>query len=217
MGDQVERRCQVRVQRPQPPRALALGGHVDGLDRVLAAAARPESVGLRLEPRLPLGLQRVHDPCLVHAVEDHRNPERALLAARLGDVHPPDRHRLERLGVLLHPVDQLHLGLRGQHDLAVHACRQTTGVALRHPPHAHQRVRARAEHQLLQPADPLKVPRLRCREDPLPQPPYVRLRAPPVNLAPTLSVVLWSTHHNFGVQLVLRFRDLGHLLLHRLT
>ena len=27
-----------------------------------------------------------------------------------------------------------------------------------------------------QPADPWKVPRLRCREDPLPQPPYVRLR-----------------------------------------
>ena len=104
--------------------------------------------------------------------------------------------RLERLGVLLHPVDQLHLGLRGQHDLAVHACRQTTGVALRHPPHADQRVRARAEHQLLQPADPWKVPRLRCREDPLPQPPYVRLRTPPVNLAPALSVVLWSTHHH---------------------
>ena len=92
---------------------------------------------------------------------------------------------LERLGVVLHPVDQLHLGLRGQHDLAVHACRQTTGVALRHPPHAHQRVRARAEHQLLQPADPWKVPRLRRREDPLPQPPYVRLRTPPVNLAPS--------------------------------
>ncbi len=65
---------------------------------------------------------------------------------------------LERLGVLLHPVDQLHLGLRGQHDLAVHACRQTTGVALRHPPHADQRVRARAEHQLLQPADPCEGP-----------------------------------------------------------
>ena len=32
-------------------------------------------------------------------------------------------------------------------------------------------------------------------------------------------VVLWSTHHDLrrGVQLVLRFRDLGHLSLHRLT
>ena len=109
MGDQVERRCQIRVQRPHPPCALALGGHVDGLDRVLAATARPEPVGPRLEPGLPLGLQRAHDPCLVHAVENHRDPERALLAARLGDEHSPDRHRLERLGVLLHPVDQLLL------------------------------------------------------------------------------------------------------------
>ena len=76
---------------------------------------------------------------------------------------------------VLHPVGQLHLGLRGEHHLAVHARRQTTGVALRHPPHAHQRVRARTEHQLLQTADPWKVPRLRRREDPLPQPPYARL------------------------------------------
>jgi site-specific DNA recombinase len=73
VGDQVERRCQIRVQRPQPPRALALGGLVDGLDRVLTAAARPEPVGLRLEPRLPLGLQRGHDPRLMHAVENHRD------------------------------------------------------------------------------------------------------------------------------------------------
>ena len=57
-------------------------------------------------------------------------------------------------------------------------------VALGHPPHAHQRVGARPEHQLLQTADPRKVPRLRRREDPLPQPPYVRLRRTPVNLAP---------------------------------
>ena len=98
----------------------------------------------------------------------------------------------------LHPVDQLYLGLRGQHDLAVHACGQTTGVALGHPPHAHQRVRARPEHQLLQPADPCKVPRLRCREDPLPQPPYVPLGPPPVDLAPVERRVLWSTHHDHG-------------------
>ena len=84
--------------------------------------------------------------------------------------------------VVLHPVGQLHLGLRGEHHLAVHARRQTTGVALRHPPHAQQRVRARAEHQLLQVADLLEVPRLRRREDPLPQPPYVGLDRAPVDL-----------------------------------
>ena len=44
---------------------------MDGLDRVLAAAAGPESVGPRLKPRLPLGLQRVHDAGLVDPVDDH--------------------------------------------------------------------------------------------------------------------------------------------------
>jgi hypothetical protein len=40
------------------------------------------------------------------------------------------------------------VGLRGEHHLAVHARRQATGVALGHPPHAHQRVGARAQHEL---------------------------------------------------------------------
>ena len=75
----------------------------------------------------------------------------------------------------------LHLGLRGQHHLAVHARRHAAGIALRHPPHAQQRVGARAEHQLLQTADPLEVPRLRRREDPLPQPPYALLAGTPIN------------------------------------
>jgi site-specific DNA recombinase len=74
VGDQVERRCQVRVQRPQPLRALALGGLVDSLDRVLATTARPKPKGPRLEPRLPLGLQRVDDPSLVAPIDDHGNP-----------------------------------------------------------------------------------------------------------------------------------------------
>lgn len=74
MGDQVERRCQVGVQCPQSLRALALGDCIDGLERVLAAAAGPESIGLRLKPRLPLGLQRVEDPCLVAPIDDHGNP-----------------------------------------------------------------------------------------------------------------------------------------------
>ena len=40
----------------------ALQRAVDGLDRVVTAAAGPEPVRPRLEPRLPLGLQRVARP-----------------------------------------------------------------------------------------------------------------------------------------------------------
>ena len=75
----------------------------------------------------------------------------------------------------MHPLGQLHLCLGAEHHLAVHARRQAASIALRHPPHAHQRVRARPEHQLLQVADPWKVPRPRRRKDPLAQPPYPRL------------------------------------------
>ena len=69
------------------------------------------------------------------------------------------------------------------------------GVALGHPPHAHQRVGARAQHQLLQVADPFEVPRLRRREDPLAQPPYARLDRTPINSVPVKARVLWSVHH----------------------
>ena len=58
-----------RTPPPGPRRAptaawalLPLQRRVDRLDRVVAAAARPEPVGPRLEPRLPLGLQRVDAP-----------------------------------------------------------------------------------------------------------------------------------------------------------
>ena len=59
MVDPVERRRQVRVEYPPPGRVGALADLVDGLDRVMAATAGPEPVGPRLEPGLPLGLQRV--------------------------------------------------------------------------------------------------------------------------------------------------------------
>ena len=48
---------------------LPLHDLVDGLDRVVAAAARPKPVGPRLEPGLPLGLQRVDGP----APAEHRS------------------------------------------------------------------------------------------------------------------------------------------------
>src|SRR6478672_9078287 len=89
----------------------------------MAAAARPKPVGLRLEPGLPLGLQRTDDTCLVAFIEDHRNTERTALgaAAPLGDVHASDGKGLERLGAVLDPFDQSGSGLRGEHHLAVHA------------------------------------------------------------------------------------------------
>jgi hypothetical protein len=100
VGGLVERRCQICVWRPLPLRALALDDPVDRFDRVVAAAARPEAVGLRLEPRLALGLQRTDDPCLMAPIGDHGNSGRAALgaAAPLWDVHAPDRQGLERLG-----------------------------------------------------------------------------------------------------------------------
>jgi site-specific DNA recombinase len=143
VGDSVKRPGQISVQNPPSFRAVAFRDMADRLDRVVAATAGPKPVGLRLKPGLPLRLQRIHDPGLMDPIENHGNPERTpLRGAWLGDVHPPDRQGLERLGVLLHPVSQSCFGLRGEHNLVVHACRQTTGVALGHPPHAHQRVGA---------------------------------------------------------------------------
>jgi hypothetical protein len=70
----------------------------------------------------------------------------------------------------------------------------------------------------------LEVSCLRCREDPLPQTPYVVLHSAPVDRRPVADLVLRSVHHNVrargrlrrlrhicrhGVQLVLRFRCLS--------
>jgi hypothetical protein len=197
VSDPVECPCQICVQHPASLRVPAAHDVEDGLDRVMAATARPKPIGPRFEPRLPLGLQRIHDPCLMAAVENHGNPQRSLLlGARLRDVHPSDRLGGERLGRMLHSVDKLSLALSGEHHLAVDTSRQTTGVALGHAPHAHERVGVRSEHQLLQPADPWEVPRLARREDPLTQPPYVPLDCAPVDLAPVEKLAFWSIHRD---------------------
>jgi site-specific DNA recombinase len=103
VGDSVKRPGQVGVQNPEAFRALALDDLIDGLDRVVAATARSKPIGLGLKPCFPLGFQRIDDPGLMSPVENHGDPERAPLAARLGDIHPPDRHGLERFGVVLDP------------------------------------------------------------------------------------------------------------------
>ena len=82
----------------------ALQRPVDRLDRVVTATSGPEPVRSRLEPGLPLRLQRVGDPGLLHPVDDHRNAERTLLPVRLRDVHPLDRSGLpgRRVPVQIH-------------------------------------------------------------------------------------------------------------------
>jgi hypothetical protein len=102
VSDPVKRPGQIGVENPPSPSALALGDLEDGLDSVMAATARPESVGPRFEPCFSLGLHRVHDPSLMDPVEDHRNPERSLFAARLGDIHPSHGQGLERVRAVMH-------------------------------------------------------------------------------------------------------------------
>ena len=226
--DPVECRCQVRVEHPHPARARAVAALAcleDGLDRVMAATAGPEAIRPRLEPCLPLGFRRTGHARLLRAVRDHRDTEGPLLPAGLRDIHPPDRTGRPRFGLVLQPPGQVSPVLRGQHYLPVDTRRRAASINLRHPPHADQRVRPGPEHQLLQVADPLEVPRLRRREDPLPQPPYVLLRQEPAHALPAARPVLRSVHHRgtgrrslrhasrprrSGVQLALRFQRRCH-------
>ena len=181
MTEPVECRLQVRVQYPQPAGILAGCRGVDGHDRVMAAPARPEPVGSRLEPGLPLGFQRVHRQGLKRPVGDHGNPEPAAAPVALGHIHPPDGTGPPRGRAALEPGGQVGLLPAREHDAPVDPGRLAASVDLRHPPHAHQSVAAGPEHQLLQTADLLQVPGLRCREDPPPQPPYVLLGLAPVH------------------------------------
>ncbi len=197
MIETVERCRQVCVEHPPSLRAFTVGDVVDGLDRVMAATAGPKPVGPRLKPRLPLGLQCVDDARLMHAINDHGDTERAELRAALllRDVHPLDRVGQKRFAVTVYPFGQSHLGLRGQRDLTVDARGLAAGITLAHPPHAKKRVSARAEHQLLQVADPFQVPRPRRREDPLTQPPYALLTGTPINSVPAKARALRSVRH----------------------
>ena len=83
-------------------------------------------------------------------VRDDGNAERALTPVGLRYEHPLDGPGLPRSGTVLHPVGQLGLDWGKQRGLAVDAGRLAARVDLRHPPHAHQSVRAGAEHELLQ-------------------------------------------------------------------
>ena len=76
------------------------------------------------------------------------------------------------------------------------ARRQAASIALRDPPHAQQCVGAGTEQQLLQVADPFEVACLRCREDPLPQPPYAIFHGTPVDRVPIQDLALRSVHRH---------------------
>ena len=90
-------------------------------------------------------------------------------------------------------------GLGSQRDLPVDPGGLAPSIALRHLPHADQRVGPAPQHQLLQVPDPGPVLLLRRLEDPLPQPPYLLLLLPPDDLVPAGCVswgpVLRSVHH----------------------
>src|SRR6185437_10565385 len=92
VADLVERGRQISIKNPHPLR-LPVQGAIQGLYRVVAAAARPEPIRSRLKPGLPLRLQRITYPCLMAPVRDYRNSERAHLGLITGlrYMHPPDR------------------------------------------------------------------------------------------------------------------------------
>ena len=168
MIDSVECRRQIGVE--YPPAVRVAPGHraEDRLDRVMAATARPKAVGLRFEPRLPLRLQRTEDEGLQGPVRDDGNAERALTPVGLRYEHPLDGLGFPRLGPVLHPVGQLGLLGGKQRGLAVDPGRLAARVDLRDPPHAHQGVRAGAEHELLQIPGLARSPacvavKMRCR------------------------------------------------------
>ena len=172
----------------------------------MAATARPQPIRPRFEPGLPLGFQRARRQGLQRPVGDHGNPQAAPFPARFRDEHPLDRPGPPRGRAALQPGRHVGFLPACQHDPPVDPGRLAASVDLRHPPHAHQSGRTGPEHQLLQITDPSQVPRLRRREDPLPQTPYVILGLAPIHGIPARRNVLRSVHHHRGIQLAHRFR-----------
>ena len=93
--------------------------------------------------------------------------------------------------------------------------RLAASVHLGHTSHAQQSIGPRPKHQLLQTTGPLQVPCLRCREDTLPQTPYVVLDPLPVHLVPVENIVLRSVHHHSKAVLVPNLSFGSNLVGHR--
>src|SRR5260370_24837871 len=107
----------------------------DGLDGVVGATAGTKPIGSRLEPGLPLGLQRADYLRLAHAVDHHGNAERALLSVRLRDVHTLDGLHRDAASGMAHSVSQRGFSAGAYHHLALNACRLATTVKFCPPPH----------------------------------------------------------------------------------
>jgi hypothetical protein len=167
MVDFIERGLQVCVKHPVPFRAFRRDGLVDHLDRVMASAARPETVLLLVQPGLPFGFQRTAHPLLLGTVGDNGNSERALFSAFLGYVHPPHRERPAGSALAVQSHRQGRPVLGGQGDLPVDSGGAAAGISLRDPAYADQRVSPAAQQQFLQVANLFAVAFLLRLEDPL--------------------------------------------------
>src|SRR6516164_5791822 len=109
----------------------------------------------------------------------------------------------------VHVHRHLGPGLAGQRDLPADSRGPAARVALRHLPHADQRVTPAPQRELLQVPGQWPVTLLHRLEDPAPQPPYLLLMAPPVHTLPGVTIkhrgqALRSVHR--GVQLALWLR-----------
>lgn len=113
----VERSLQVRVGDPLSFRVFALDVSMDGLDRVLASPARPESVTFGFAPGLALGLECVTYPSVLGAIGNHGDTEWPLPPVRFRDEHPPHRPRPTWWPMQLD--HQPFPGIRGRNDLPV--------------------------------------------------------------------------------------------------
>ena len=139
MGDLVETCRDVALDDP----LIRAGRQVPGLgNRVMSPPPGAEAVTTRQEIRLQDRLQHQSQRRLDHPVGDGRDPQAALLAARLGDHPLPHRHRAEAavLQTRPQPVKELlnpHHRLHVVGTLAVHAS-GLGALVVPHPIPGHQ-------------------------------------------------------------------------------
>src|SRR5258708_7863837 len=134
----------------------------------MGTSPRSKSITAALEARLPLRLKGVLDPCLEAAVNHRRDAERAEFAGGFRDVHPPGRLGLPRL-VVHHIIARLAGGGGVLPPCLPHPRGALALVPLRPPPNTDERVGVGAQHEPLERANRVRVARLRCPEDALPQ------------------------------------------------
>src|SRR4029079_19055224 len=108
MVDCVERGRQIGVQNPHPLSTRPFERGKQGTDGVGTTTTRAKPVGTRVEPGLPLGLQRVADPRLMTPIHEHWNSYWTLVAMALGNVHAPNRQWVPGAALAVHP--HRHLG-----------------------------------------------------------------------------------------------------------